>query len=286
VTLTANVAAGQTAMDTWGNEIRDRSCQVFASAAERDQWAAPIGALAAVVTGSEAVLYQRRNNAWQQLHVSALTVDGAIVAAGALQGTQLAVTLVNGNGSAGVTVQHAAVSISSNAANKAWNTAQCIANGEGGSGTGGRVCVITSAAPGWQIGAFAATTPYLLDHNGTTLGTINYTPPCSARLKVDIADVGAGVLERIRRLRVRRFRRKGAAAYIDDAGVEVVPEQPPGRLEVGLVAEETDALPDLLIDDPVAATDVGPLLDQQGLVFWLLAAVQELADKVDALASP
>jgi hypothetical protein len=50
MTKTVDVAAGQKVASTWGNELRDRSCQVFASAAERDaQWpTAPVGAICAI----------------------------------------------------------------------------------------------------------------------------------------------------------------------------------------------------------------------------------------------
>jgi hypothetical protein len=46
MTKTVDVAAGQKVASTWGNEVRDRSLQVFATAAERDaQWpTAPVGA--------------------------------------------------------------------------------------------------------------------------------------------------------------------------------------------------------------------------------------------------
>jgi hypothetical protein len=225
------------------------------------------------VTGTEAVLYQRRANAWNPLHLSALAVDGAVTANG--------VSLPTG----GLTVTNGQINGTFNTTNRVWTAAPVIVQGANATG-GGRVCYISAASPGFQIGAFGATTPYLLDHNGTTMGTLNYTAPSSARFKRDIADVAAGVLERIRGLRVRQFRRLGAHATVDDDGVEVVPEQPPGRLEVGLVLEEAEqAMPELRIDDPVAAVDVGPLLDSPGLVYWLVAAVQELADQVDALAA-
>ena len=62
---TVDVAQGQQIASPWGNEIRDRTCQVFASAAERDaQWpTAPNGALC--VTLDTNVLYRRIAGVWR-----------------------------------------------------------------------------------------------------------------------------------------------------------------------------------------------------------------------------
>lgn len=62
--LTPNVVDGNPIATAWGNELRDRSTQVFANAAERDaQWTAPPdGAFA--VTLDDGLTHQRQAGAW------------------------------------------------------------------------------------------------------------------------------------------------------------------------------------------------------------------------------
>ena len=64
MTKTADVAQGAVVQASWGNEIRDRTAQVFATVAERDsQWAsAPTGALC--ITLDTNTLWQRVSGAW------------------------------------------------------------------------------------------------------------------------------------------------------------------------------------------------------------------------------
>jgi hypothetical protein len=64
---TVDVAPNEKIASTWGNEIRDRTCQVFSSVAERDaQWTAPPnGALC--VTVDTNTLWRRIAGAWQNL---------------------------------------------------------------------------------------------------------------------------------------------------------------------------------------------------------------------------
>lgn len=64
---TADVVAGADILTTWGNEIRDRTAQVFASAAERDaQWPAPPdGAIS--YTADTGTLWLRRAGAWSAI---------------------------------------------------------------------------------------------------------------------------------------------------------------------------------------------------------------------------
>jgi hypothetical protein len=62
---TVDVAAGQKVASTWGNEIRDRTRQVFASVAERDaQWSAPPNG-ATCVTLDTGTTWNRLAGAWQ-----------------------------------------------------------------------------------------------------------------------------------------------------------------------------------------------------------------------------
>jgi hypothetical protein len=64
---TADVVAGADIVTTWGNEIRDRTAQVFATAAERDaQWPAPPDG-AVSYTADTAALWLRRAGAWAAL---------------------------------------------------------------------------------------------------------------------------------------------------------------------------------------------------------------------------
>jgi hypothetical protein len=65
MTRTPDVADGTTITTTWGNEIRNRTIQVFATTAERDAWIAPNGAMC-VVTANYYV-YQRTGNGWRLL---------------------------------------------------------------------------------------------------------------------------------------------------------------------------------------------------------------------------
>jgi hypothetical protein len=62
--FTNNVVDGQIILAAWGNEIRDRTVQVFATVAERDsQWAtAPNGAMC--VTVDTNTLWQRAGGIW------------------------------------------------------------------------------------------------------------------------------------------------------------------------------------------------------------------------------
>lgn len=61
---TVDVVAGQKIASAWGNEIRDRTIQSFATVAERDAsgWVAPNGAFC--VTIDTATLWQRVGGAW------------------------------------------------------------------------------------------------------------------------------------------------------------------------------------------------------------------------------
>jgi hypothetical protein len=66
--LTAAVVPGNTIMATWGNEIRNRTIQVFASDVEMQAWAAPNGALC--YRTDQRRYYTRTSNAWQPLSIS------------------------------------------------------------------------------------------------------------------------------------------------------------------------------------------------------------------------
>ena len=63
--LTPDVAAGTLIQSAWGNEIRNRTVQTFATQAELATWAAPNGAVAVTVdTGTQ---WQRIAGAWVSL---------------------------------------------------------------------------------------------------------------------------------------------------------------------------------------------------------------------------
>ena len=182
--LTADVHPGDVVASPWGNEIRNRSLQTFASTAERDaQWAtAPNGAVCIVVTGTDAVLYQKRAGTWQALHLTGLLVDGAVTVTGAATvGTTLAVNQAGGPGVVGLQAQAAIasnwqVAVNKNSVDKSWANAQVLSQGD--TGNGARVSMFNPSVGGQQIGVFgggAAGSLYLLDHNGTTRGTINFT---------------------------------------------------------------------------------------------------------------
>lgn len=62
--FTANVVDGNIILAAWGNEVRDRTLQVFATEAERDaQWAAPPNG-AHCVTADTYVIWVREGSAW------------------------------------------------------------------------------------------------------------------------------------------------------------------------------------------------------------------------------
>jgi hypothetical protein len=71
MTRTPDVVDATAITTAWGNEIRDRTTQIFATTAERDAWLAPNGALA-VVTATNYV-YQRVNQAWVLLNSTYVT---------------------------------------------------------------------------------------------------------------------------------------------------------------------------------------------------------------------
>jgi hypothetical protein len=61
--LTPDVAAGELIQSAWGNEIRDRTVQHFATAAERDGWIGPPDGAMAVTTDNN-LLWQYNGTAW------------------------------------------------------------------------------------------------------------------------------------------------------------------------------------------------------------------------------
>lgn len=62
--FTPNVVDGNVILAQWGNEVRDRTSQVFATAAERDaQWAAPPNG-ATCITLDTATQWRRLAGAW------------------------------------------------------------------------------------------------------------------------------------------------------------------------------------------------------------------------------
>lgn len=66
--FTANVVDGNIILASWGNEIRDRTVQVFATAAERDQqWAAPpTGAVC--ITVDNGFIWKRSAGRWAPVY--------------------------------------------------------------------------------------------------------------------------------------------------------------------------------------------------------------------------
>lgn len=68
--LTPTVVPGGPITSGWGNEIRDRTVQVFANAAERDSWTSPPNGAICVLTDSY-VIQQRISGAW--VNVAPLT---------------------------------------------------------------------------------------------------------------------------------------------------------------------------------------------------------------------
>jgi hypothetical protein len=265
--LTADVAAGGITASAWGNEIRNRSVQAFASTAERDaQWpTAPNGAICVVLTGTDAVLYHRRGGAWGSLHVPGIVADALVtIATGGLGITAGPITLSNGQ-----------LNDTYTPADRVWTHSNLVIAGTNNS-TGSRITLITSGSPGFQFGAFGTTAAYLLDHNGTTLGTLNYTAVSEARFKREIEAWKVDV-DKLLGLAVRQYRRPVAPA--PDAPADE-PEQL-GPLEWGLIAEEVDEVaPELVVDHPNVGVRT---VDRPSLTFWLLSAVQQLSARVAAL---
>lgn len=280
--LTVDVHPGDVVASPWGNEIRNRSLQAFASTAERDsQWGtAPNGAICLVLTGTDAVLYHRRGGTWQALHVSSLTVDGAVVfTAGPVTMTAGSLTLTAGN--IGVTVgnltlNNGIMTAVKNTTDKTWANAQLLSQGDAGNGA--RVTMFNPGVGGQQLGVFgggAAGPLYLLDHNGTTRGTINFTATSGAATKTEIEPFDDGdVVERLDALDLVTFRRIHGPD--PDGG-----PTPPGPVEVGLIAEQAAPhVPEVIRHDDQVD---GALLHVDQLVFLMLAALQQLSGRVAAL---
>jgi len=83
--FTANVVDGNIILAAWGNEIRDRTRQVFATAAERDsQWAAPPNG-ATCVTLDTATTWQRLGGAWTAVQPGTVVSQAQIPASGQWQ---------------------------------------------------------------------------------------------------------------------------------------------------------------------------------------------------------
>jgi len=76
--LTPDVAAGTLIQSSWGNEIRNRTVQVFATVTERNNWIAPPHGAIAVTTDTNTV-WQRTATTWVKVNArgrTAVTTDG------------------------------------------------------------------------------------------------------------------------------------------------------------------------------------------------------------------
>jgi hypothetical protein len=255
---TPDVAPGALIESAWGNEIRDRTIQVFATEAEMQAWAAPNGSYAAVAFGTDPtdfVLWERRLNAWLGPQMWGVTVRGTV-------------GVIDGN-------QRGIVSILSDAPDRLWNTAQVLAMGEGGNGA--RLSLAnpdpggTGITAGMELGVFASSSAmYMLDGPlGTTIGIVDVIPASSRAIKVNINPLPP-VLAKLLPLEVVTYQRKG----------NEVTGEPPGRVQAGLVIEDVEPVfPELVIHDPVAEY---PLLDTASLPFFLLEALQEITTRLEA----
>jgi hypothetical protein len=110
MTKTVDVAPNEKIASTWGNEIRDRTAQVFASNAERDsQWpAVPDGAVC--VTVDTGILWLRRAGVWVAISPGALptaysVATTAITLAGTIQFISPLISLPPQHGSALILLQ-------------------------------------------------------------------------------------------------------------------------------------------------------------------------------------
>lgn len=78
MTKTADVVAGQMLDPAWGNEVRDRAIQIFASVAERDgQWINPPNGTTCITTDTNT-RWTRFSGAWYAMPESGLGVVLAI----------------------------------------------------------------------------------------------------------------------------------------------------------------------------------------------------------------
>jgi hypothetical protein len=282
--LTTDVHPGDIVASPWGNEIRNRTMQVFASTAERDaQWVnPPNGAFCVVASGTDGTLYQRRAGAWSAVHVQGLlsetdvTVKNGNVVVQNGQVTSSLAMIAQTSVQATTFIQAGTqFTINKNVSSRTWDTAQMLAQGD--LTNGARVSMFNPGTGGLQIGAFgSATGLYLLNHGGTTLGTLNYTATSEARFKREL-EAWRVDLDKLMGLVVRQFRRP----------VEPPPDAPDdyqeelGPLELGLVVEEVDPVaPELVVDHDAAGYRA---VNAPELTFWLLSAVQELARRVAAL---
>lgn len=80
--LTTSVVTGEIIESAWGNEIRDRTIQVFANVAERDLWLATRGCWAFVTdTGN---LYMHDGTAWGPVYVDRIIAQGNMYSVGTI----------------------------------------------------------------------------------------------------------------------------------------------------------------------------------------------------------
>ena len=127
--LTANVVANTPILSTWGNEIRDRSVQVFASIAERaSQWPTPPAGATSQLSTAPGQLHVYNGTVWVQITPLAAAqngtstrtntaygdlADGAVPAVTILTGTKAIVSVsanINNSGGASAVFMGYAVS--------------------------------------------------------------------------------------------------------------------------------------------------------------------------------
>jgi hypothetical protein len=194
-----------------------------------------------------------------------------------VQGSTVVSTLAAGVGVTGISANAGILgmqlSASWNTGNRAWNYGQVLSQGD--TGNGARLSLFNPGTGGQQLGVFgggAAGPLYLLDHNGTTKGTVNFTATSSERFKRNIKDHKIN-LALMNKLKVRSYER------IHGPNVDgTLPEPTP---EIGLVVEEVrDTWPELVIDHPEAGIET---IDRERLFFTMLETIQNLMGRVQEL---
>lgn len=318
--LTADVVAGTKILSSWGNEIRNRTIQVFATNAERDsQWPNAAAGSLAYITGSNALYQKQASGQWNNFLIGT-NVDcyglgllaGGINAAGGHSisfGSNVIITAAVGSvylnqsggghsvASSGIYAQRTTLGNNYNEKNL------YIYSGAGTVGQPGlSIHDQDLGAVMLQIYTSSQSTVgfhCVNSNNGgyVSLTASNLAVPSEQRLKTDIrtAEIPDAIAA-VKSLRPVHFKSLPPPGqlpppdYLATSGVELPPPGTPKTVppdapatQLGFIAEDMAAadLPPGIIYPPHG--DAPATIDLMGMITLLTRAVQELSDRVMAL---